>query len=426
MGYKKTVLDNGIRVISDTMPGVQSVSLGLCFEVGSCIEKAAENGICHFIEHMIFKGTRKRTAQAIALEMDRVGGHFDASTGKESTVYFAKVNSSKVEVAFEVFSDILLNSLFRSHDIEKEKRVILEEIKMVEDNPEEFIYDLFAQHVWKQNSLGSPILGTKDTISKLTRNDILSFYQECYKPQAMIVAAAGAIKHSAALKLAKKYFGKINKVDAPILENSFCTGFYPGTELKRRNVKQVHCCLGVQGFPYNSPARYPLALFNNMFGGGMSSRLFQGLREKRGLVYSVYSFHDGYRNTGAWITYAATDPKNLIKSRDIIIDEIIKARRRGFTKKELENAKECIKGSFILSLEGTSGVLSKLLREENYLKHFEKVDNILEEIKQVRLGDVDQITEKLFKAKELAMVCLGAIANPEEKNMRAGEAIWLP
>ena len=417
MAYKKTVLDNGIRIVTERMPGVHSASLGLCFEVGSRCESERENGVCHFIEHMVFKGTRHRTARRIAQEMDSIGGSMDAMTGRESTLYYAKVQAGKVGAAMEILADILLHPLFDEKEMAHERQVVLEEIKMYDDTPDELIHDHFAQAVWRDHPLGRPVLGTREILRRQSRDQVHDFYRSHYDPSAMIAAAAGAVDHQKIVKLVRRHFGGLRRrVPAPAVSRPAVSA---GLHFSPRKLEQVHFCLGGEAMAFRDPRRHAMTVLNSLLGSSMSSRLFQELREKRGLAYSVYSYHDAYRDTGLWLAYVGTSPGHFAEAVRVILDQLGRLGKRGVTAAELRRAKESLKGSLILGFESTSSRLSMLVRGESYFGRPFSEKELLDGFDRVQAGEVRDLAREYFEEKKLSLVSLGPVGPGDLKGLKS-------
>ncbi|MBI5874848.1 MAG: insulinase family protein, partial [Deltaproteobacteria bacterium] len=326
---QRTQLKNGLKIITEEMPDIQSASIGIWVNIGSRNEDSKKNGISHFIEHLLFKGTKKRTALDIAREIESVGGVLNAFTGRENTCFYAKVLSKDIPLAVNLLTDIFLNSKFDKQELEKERAVILQEIKMVEDTPDDLIHDLFATAFWKGHPLAMPVLGNLQTMSSLKRDDVFSYYKQSYLPHAVIITAAGDIKHKSLLRLLKP-FEKMPVSESSIRRGGFQTRPYnselpkphPGITLEQRNLEQVHLCLGTASPNQAHPDRYKIYLLNTLLGGGMSSRLFQEIREKRGLAYSVYSYLNLCLDVGSLVVYAGTTPDTFGKVVELILKEL--------------------------------------------------------------------------------------------------------
>ncbi len=399
-------LKNGVRVISEEMSHVRSVSLGVWIRTGSRRETSEENGISHFIEHMLFKGTKNRSAEEIARSVDSIGGGLDAFTAKEMVSYNTKVLDEHLPIAFDVLADMVRNPLFREEDIEKEKGVILEELKMDVDNPEYLLHDIFSSNFWKDHPLGKPIIGSKDTIRAFDREMIESYFQRYYSPSNILITAAGNLNHAKLVDLARQHFedlkitGQLAPEVAPV----------PHARLVFRNktsLEQTHLYMGVPAYPFRHQLRFACWTLNTILGGGMSSRLFQNIREKQGLAYAVYSELAMYRDTGYMAIYAGTAVETAGKVIDSIVKEFRELKENLVPAEELRRAKDNLKGSFMLGLESTSSRMGNLARQDLYFQRFFTLDEMLESIEAVTAEQVQQIAREFFNPKNITLAVLG-------------------
>lgn len=411
--FHKEVLKNGLRIICEEIPYVASVSIGLWVNVGSKQEKSKNNGISHFIEHMMFKGTLNRSAREIAATMDRVGGVLGAFTGREYTCYYAKVISKYFPLAIDLLSDMFLNSLFEKKEIAREKQVVIEEIKMYEDTPDELIHDLFVQTIWNNHSLGQPIIGTSKVINSLTREAILDFKDNMYHPEKIVISVAGNIKHQEVFEEIKKAFEDIT-ISSDIIEEEI-PQINPCIYNQKKDCEQMHLCIGTIGLPYTHDDRHTLYLLNNILGGGMSSRLFYEIRERRGLAYSVYSYQASYLPSGLFTTYLGTSPKNYHKAIKIVLDEFSKIKNKKIKTSELNKAKENIKGNIMLSMEDTSNRMSRIAKQELYFNRYFTIEETIEKIDDVQAKDILDIASYMFQEKYLTIAAIGPLSNQECK-----------
>jgi predicted Zn-dependent peptidase len=405
---ERTRLPNGVRVVTEQMPHVRSVSVGVWIGTGSREEEPHETGLSHFIEHMVFKGTKNRSAEQIARSVDSIGGGLDAFTSKELVSYNVKVLDEHLPEAFDVVADLVRNPLFEKQDIEKEKGVILEELKMEVDNPEYLLHEIFSSNFWKGHALGRPILGTKQTIRSFDQDAVHAFYNQFYRPSNILITAAGNLKHPELLKLAEDRFSdlKRGKVRPPQRSPE------PHAPLIFRNkssLEQVHLYLGVPSVPMTHESRFAAYILNAILGGGMSSRLFQNIREKQGLAYSVYSELAMYHDVGCMLIYAGTSLKSAAKVIDSIVHELSEITDRVVSPEELRRAKDHIKGSFVLGLESTSSRMGNLARQELYFKRFFSLDEMLERIERVAAGEVQTLAQQFFHPKNMAVTMLGRL-----------------
>src|SRR5271169_5609791 len=403
---QREVLPNGLTVITEKMDHIRSVSLGIWLKAGSRNEEPEVNGISHFVEHMVFKGTKNRTAEDIAREVDSVGGHMDAFTGKEMVCFNIKVLDEHLPIAVDVLSDMVLHPTFAAEDIVRERGVILEEIKMDEDNPDYLVHEIFTQAFWKDHPLGKPILGTKETVKRFERERVLDFYKERFIPANLVVCAAGNLKHDQFVDLASKHFGQMTAAK---------NGFH-GTPPKivprimlrnKKSLEQVQICVGVPSHPIAHEKRHASYILNTLLGGGMSSRLFQNIRERQGLAYAIYSDLSPYRDTGCLSVYAGTSRESAAKVVQCIVSEFRNLKSESVPAEELRRAKDQLKGSLMLSLESSTARMSNLARQEMYFDHFMGMDEIIDRVQAVTLDDVIQTANEMFRPEAIAVTVLG-------------------
>jgi predicted Zn-dependent peptidase len=405
--FRRSVLDNGIRLVTEQMPHVRSVAVGVWVDTGSRHEPLAKAGVSHFIEHLVFKGTESRTAEEVAKAVDSVGGQMDAFTTKEHTCFYVTVLDQHLPLAADLLSDILLHPLFAADDIEREKTVVLQEFRMVEDTPDDLIHDLFAERVWAGHPLGRPILGDKRIIQAIGRETILAYFADEYCPERITIAAAGRLEHEQLVDLLGKRFLDFRRPSPardgtpPILS--------PRVELIDKPLEQVHFVVGGSGFRQDAPERYALYLLNTIVGGSMSSRLFQEVRERRGLVYSIYSGNAAFRDSGLFYIYAGTEPARFPTVLGLVLEELRKLRRGGITAEELTRTKEHLKGSLMLSLESTSSRMTRIAKQELYFGQYFSLDEILAGVDQVGAADVGELIDRLFARGPLSLVALGPV-----------------
>lgn len=357
--YRQLTLDNGVTIVAEPIETVQSISIGLFFHSGVLYEQPKLQGVSHFIEHMLFKGTPTRSAKEIARQFDRIGGYLNAFTAKDYCCYYARVVKDSLEIAVEILADMVSRSVFDRAELERERRVILEEIKMYEDSPDEIIHELLAQNLWRKSPLGRPILGTAHTVGAMSRDEVLEVYQTQYIAPNLIVCAAGNIDWDELVRLVNKNLAHMGSAGVrprkrrePI-PHSAATIF-------QKDIEQVHLALGATGVRYDDPEKYPITVLNAAFGGGMSSRLFQEIREKRGLAYSVYSYHTSFRQAGLFSIYAGTSSEHLGRVLELIHNELEKVARKGLTKTELADTKTQLKGNMLIGLESTTNRMNRL------------------------------------------------------------------
>jgi predicted Zn-dependent peptidase len=411
--YQKTVLDNGIRVLTETIPHYPCVCIGVWVLMGSRDEEESESGISHFIEHLLFKGTERRTTQDIARTIDSVGGSMNGFTAREYTCFYAKVLDRHLDLAVDLLSDIFLHSTFDSREIERERLVVLQEVKMVEDTPDDYVHDLFGRAFWGDHPLGQPVLGSPESIQSFSRDQIVGYFEERYRSDGMIISVAGNAEHS-------------KVVDT--VGHSFCQ--VPGGSKKARRVtpqgrsrtsvlnkrtEQVHFCLGAEGLAYVSSKRFVSYVLNNILGGGMSSRLFQEIREKRGLAYSVYSYLPSYTDTGLVIVYAATEKKAVGEVIELILKEFDALGRRPIGEEEITTSKEQLKGNLLLSLESCDNRMTRLAKNEIYFNRFFSVEDVIHQIDAVTIDQIHDLANELFCSSDLCLTLLGPVTKGQLK-----------
>jgi predicted Zn-dependent peptidase len=403
----KTVLNNGIRILTKKMPHTRSVSMGVWVNVGARDETMDESGLSHFIEHMIFKGTRKRTAFQIAKQFDAIGGHTNAFTTMENTCYHAKVMDTHTETMVDILSDIFLNSVFDTLEIERERPVILQEIGMVEDSPDEYVHVLTGRNFWGDNPLGRSILGKPDNITRFDSQTIKSFFHRLYQPDRILISVAGNIDHTHFIELIGPAFESIQA------GNGFPDRIKPEArtlvDVNYRKLEQVHICLGTRGLRIGDPRRYAFSLLNTILGGNMSSRLFQEIREKRGLAYAVYSFISSHVDTGMFGVYLGVDPKRTGETTELILDEIHKLKTDKVDTSELRGAKEYTKGSLMLASESTDNQMVRTAQNEIHFGRDIGLQEVLEEIENVTQDQIINLANELFQKNQMVLTILGPL-----------------
>jgi len=402
--YHKTVLDNGLTVLSEKIDSVRSASVGVWVKIGSRFEQAKENGLSHFLEHMMFKGTPKRTPFKIAQSLESLGGTLNAFTGKEVTCYFANTQDIHLSHSVEVLSDIVCHSIFPEKEIGKEQMVILEEIKSIKDTPEDYIFDIFTEQIFPDHALGRPVIGREENITRFNRQITLDFWHKNYNPAEMIISAAGNFDHKQLVTLVQKFFtlqGRTNKKHLKPVKAAK-SKFY----IYNQPINQAHICIGGESCSYLSPDRLPLLIINTYLGGGMSSCLFQKLREKKGLVYNVYSFTDFYSDIGLLGVYAAADPKKLDHVQKLLLNEIEILCKKFISTKNIRMVKEQLKGNLVLSLENTSNRMSKLAKNELYFKDYISVDDLLQQVEEVSREEIEHAIQKYLDPAHFITVVL--------------------
>lgn len=404
-------LANGIRVVGEEIPMLRSVSIGIWVGTGSRHETVQNNGISHFLEHMFFKGTEKLTARELAEVFDSLGGQVNAFTSKEYTCFYAKVLDEHFDIALETLSDMLFNSRFAVEEIEKEKKVVIEEIRMYEDTPDELVMDVLSAAVYKNHPLGQTILGLEDNLRGFARNDILDYISNRYQPQDIVISIAGNVSRELAADAIERLFGHHVFPDPrspqsiPELSQP---SFHKVVELRPKDIEQVHLCLATPGYQAGDERLYPLILLNNALGSAPSSRLFQEIREERGMAYSVYSFHSAYQDCGMFGIYAGTSPEYTEEVLDLTYKICEEVAEKGLSDEELRKGKEQVKGSMMLSLESTSSRMSRLGKNELLLNRDVTIDETLEGITSVQPDDVRKVAREILGQK-FALAAVGPV-----------------
>jgi predicted Zn-dependent peptidase len=414
--YRKTFLPNGIRLVTERIPHVRSVAVGVWVETGSRYEPADRTGISHFIEHLVFKGTETRSAEDIARIVDSVGGQMDAFTTKEHTCFYVTVLDEHLPLAADLLADILLHPRFDAGDIEREKTVVLQEFGMVEDTPDDVIHDLFAERVWPEHPLGRPILGDRRVVQALDRDTVLSYFRTEYCPGRITIAAAGHVGHERLVELLGTRFLDFGRPSPSRTDER--PKLATTVDLIERPLEQVHFVLGGRGLEQDASERFALFLLNTILGGSMSSRLFQVVREREGLVYSIHSGNAAFRDSGLFYVYAGTEPGHFQRVVDLTLAELRTLRAEGVTADELRRAKDHLKGSLMLSLESTGSRMTRIAKQELYFGRSFTFDEILADIERVTMGELGSLTERLL-SEPLSLVALG----PKGAEVRLPEGV---
>ncbi|MBI5236067.1 MAG: insulinase family protein [Deltaproteobacteria bacterium] len=399
-------LDNGIRVITERMPDVESSSIGIWVKTGSRNETPALSGVSHFIEHLLFKGTDTRSALDISREIESVGGVLNAFTGRETTCFYAKVLNKDLPLAIDLLSDIFMHSKFASEEMDKERMVVLQEIKMVEDTPDDLIHDLFAERFWKGHPLGWSILGSAETVSNMKREDVIAHFKERYCSSDVLITSAGGLDHAKVVKLLNKTLGSVKNVGKAADTGAPTPS--KGVKLIKKKLEQTHICLGVPTQSQSHPDRYKLYLINTMLGGGMSSRLFQEIREKRGLAYSVYTYLNLCADTGSLVAYAGTSKDSFNEVVRLILREFSRLAK-DVEPKELENAKEQLKGGMLLGLETSDSRMSKIARDYICFNRVVPIKEIVDGIDAVKVREIKDLASRLLKPSNVTLVAMGQV-----------------
>jgi predicted Zn-dependent peptidase len=404
----KLTLPNGVRIVTEKMAGVQSVALGVWTGAGSRLESPRNSGISHFIEHLMFKGTERRTAKDIAEALDGVGGQMNAFTSKECTCYYTRTLDEHFDLALDVLSDMFFNSAFKQEAIDMERGVVEEEIRMYEDTPDDLIHDLLVQTAWPDHPLGRPILGTLESLGSIQRADILDYIQRAYVPDRVVIAAAGRLEHEEIQQKIKLRFESMKQIpglDTPAAP----AATVPVSSNQWKDTEQIQLCLGVNGLKMDDANIYNLHVLNNVLGGGLSSRLVQSIREERGLAYSVYSYHSAFWDTGLFALYAGTSPAKYKEVLELLVKELESLVEKGITQTELKRAQEQIKGSLILGLESVASRMSRLGKNELALNRMIPPSEVEERVSAVTLEGVHEMADRLFAEKKITVSTIGRL-----------------
>jgi predicted Zn-dependent peptidase len=405
-----TTLNNGIRIVTQNIEYMHTVTTGIWVANGTRHESPFDNGAAHFIEHMLFKGTQRRTTHQINREIDSMGGILNAFTGHEYVCYYAKVLAKFLPRAADLLADIFLNSTFPLDEIERERKVILQEIKMRDDSPEEYIHDTFHKNFWRGQTLGMPVLGTEETVANLDRESLLSHKNSRYRPQDIIIAAAGNVRHDELVAILSPLFSSVSSQWSPYTADSF-GGAKKEINLIERDMEQTLVCLGTQSLQYDHQDRYTLFLLTTILGGGMSSRLFQEIREKRGLAYSVYSYIISHADSGALVVYAGTEKNHCREVIDIAQREMLRLATEEVPRDELDAAREQLKGKTLMSLESSDNLMTRLAKNEIYLQKQQSIEDVIANYDSVSNSDIQRVSQKLLQSNFLHLEVMGSVAD---------------
>jgi predicted Zn-dependent peptidase len=411
--YQKTVLPNGVRIVTEEIPHVRSISVGVWINVGSRDEDEQTNGISHFLEHMVFKGTKNYGMQKIARSLESVGGYLNAFTTKEHTCFYARILDEHLPNAMDVLSDLVQYPLFHKQELEKEKTVVLEEIKNIEDDPDDLIHDYFDRSLYQKHPLSLPIIGTEKNVSGFTKADLEKYFSSHYVPSRIVIAAAGHLKHEVLVKLVEKYFRGTTKVNGERPARKSPRVPSATTKVFDKPITQAHICVGTLGYGVKHKERYPLLILNTILGEGMSSRLFQNIREKYGFAYSVYSFANLMSDTGNFGVYLGTDKDHIDNSVGLVRKELDKLVKKPVSTIEFKRAKAQVKGSMMLGLENTSSRMMRLGTGELFYGSFTPIDEILKKINEVSIDEIHTVAKQLLKPERYSTV----IFKPAEKKV---------
>ena len=412
--YRKLILDNGIRLVTERIPTLKSVTIGIWVDVGSRDEVPAEAGYSHFIEHMFFKGTATRTATDISKEIDGLGGEINAFTTRETTTFYVKVLDQHLPKALDLLSDLFLRSRLEKKEIEKEKQVIREEIRMVQDDPEDLVQDLHTKLVMGGHPLSRPILGKESTIAQITRRDLLRYIDVHYRPERIVIAVAGNFDQPKLEATIARVFGKYGHSSLALPSKRWPPDICCGVTMKQKPLEQVHLCVGLPGVAAGHKDRYAVYALNSVLGGSVSSRLFQEIREKRGLSYSIYSFLSGYSDGGTITIYAGTQAREVERVLDLVCREIRKLARQGIDPTELRRTKDQMKGGLMLSLESSHSRMNKLAKDELIAGTHTTLEDMLKEIDAVTEQQISRVAQDSFVSKRIALTALGPFTSRRE------------
>ena len=403
-----TTLSNGLVVITEQMSHVRSVAAGIWLKHGSRLEPSDLNGISHFIEHMVFKGTERRTAEDIAREADRIGGMLDAFTSKEHVCFNTRIIDEHLPAAFDILADLVLEPQFAEEEITREKSVIFEEIKMAQDNPEDLVHELFSENFWYKQALGKPILGTRETVEAFNRPKLRDWFGHWYSPNQIVITAAGNVSHAQLLDLVGSRFA--DRKPSANGHSEIAPSPEPRITLRaKRELEQVHLCLGVAAFPMADERRFAASLLNSLLGGGMSSRLFQNIREKQGLAYSIFSEMNPYRDAGMLSVYSATSADKTARLIQSVLAEFRNLKEQLVTEEEVRRAKDHLKGALLLSMESTGSRMAHIARHFLYFGRFFSVDELISQLESVTRQDIQHVAQEFFLSGRIAATVLGPI-----------------
>lgn len=402
--YLTRTLENGVRVIAEKFDTVQSVSIGFFFKTGVLYEPDEMQGVSHFIEHMMFKGTARRSARQIAREFDRIGGYLNAFTAKDYCCFYARVVKDHIEVAIDTLADMLTDSQFDPDEFERERRVILEEIKMYEDSPDEMIHELLGQNLWKNSRLGNPILGTGETVAEMPRDRVVEIFRRQYLTGNLAVCVAGNFDWDLLTRTLTEKLSGMRSGDLPAPEHIPEARY--ASSVFQKDIEQVHLTLGTVGIPFGDPRRFALTVLNAAFGGGMSSRLFQEIREKRGMAYTVYSYHTSFKSTGLFGIYAGTSMQHLGEVLDLFHQELVKVAQEGLSEVELEETKEQLKGNMLIALESTTNRMNRLSTGFLYDVEPQLPEDTIKPYLAVTDAKVVEVARTILNEKNLAITLI--------------------
>jgi predicted Zn-dependent peptidase len=406
------MLPNGLRVVTEKISHVRSASVGVWVDVGSRDEDPSINGITHFIEHMVFKGTKKRSFRDISRSIESVGGYLNAFTSKEHTCFYARVLDEHTNLALDVLSDLSLNAVFPEKELEKEKGVVIEELRNAEDDPDDIIHDYFEKSLYGSHPMGFPVIGTESNLRSFNRNDLIAYRRKHYVPNRMVIAAAGNLEHDEVVELAGSLFPAAGRNSQELVRKKPQTAAGRKVEIERP-IQQAHVCMGTVAFSIRSKHRYPMMVLNSLLGDGMSSRLFQNIREKYGFAYNVYSFVSLQSDTGSFGVYVGTDKSHVDASMELVVKELDGLKKKAVSAAELRRTKDQLKGSMMLSLENIPSRMMRLGSGELYFNEQSPLDSIVRQINAVTPGDVQELAKDLFKTEEFSRIVFLPSGRPQ-------------
>ena len=405
---RKTVLDNGLKIVTEHFESVKSVSAGIWVKTGSRNESRSQSGVTHFLEHMLFKGTESRSSYDIAMSMESVGGYLNAFTSSEYTCYFSRCLSTQLDRALDVLSDMILHPSLPEEEIEKEKNVVVEEMKMYRDSPNDYLLEQFVGHAFKGHPLGQSTLGYEDTVSAFSREDLYAYMNGRYQPSNLLVAVAGNVDHEEVVQLVSGFFDEKPSNELKELDQTL-PAYQTGQLKLTKPIEQTHLVTGRRGLDYDHDDKYRLLLANTVLGGGMSSRLHQNIREKYGYCYSITSFNQSYKDTGLYGIYVGTDEQYVDHVRELIQKELDKLKQEPIPEKELSEAKSQLKGKLLLSLESMSNRMSRLAKSEIYFNRFVTMDELIDKIDEVQADEIQEFARDFYNSEMFSE----AILTPE-------------
>jgi predicted Zn-dependent peptidase len=412
--FTKKFLDNGMPVVMEQVKSSRSFIIGIWVKVGSRHEKPEQNGISHFLEHMFFKGTKKRSARDIAVNIDSLGGDINAFTSREQTAFYVKVLDEYVDRGIELLTDIFLHSTFPAEEIDKEKGVIKEEIKLVEDTPDDYVHDLFSRTMWGDTGLGQPVLGRRETIKSFTRDDLVSHVRKYYGTADTVISCAGNFEADYVLGRLNHFFGSLRNGSEP--ETFAPPAFTNSLDIHTKDLSEAHICMGIEGLPYSSQDRYTISLLNTILGASVSSRLYQEIREKKGYAYSIYSFLSSYLDAGFWAVYAGTGRKKAAAVEGLIIKELTELHNT-LTEDEIRRAKDQLKGNLVLALESVSSKMQSNVRQEIYYGRRFTQQEMMNRIEAVSLNHARDLAARLISSRPISLTALGPVSSEDFRGL---------